>query len=72
MSEPDDAPLDEEPTAETDAPDTTSNTLSPVDAGLAGAIKGMYALWRVAQPDASSEQSRQAFLAIVGSALADA
>jgi hypothetical protein len=71
MSEPDDAPLDEEPTPETDAPAATSNVLSPVDAGLAGAIKGMYALWRVAQPDAGAEESRQAFLAVVGSALAD-
>jgi hypothetical protein len=72
LSEPDDAPLDEEPKPETDAPAATSNTLSPVDAGLAGAIKGMYALWKVAQPNATPEESRQAFLAVVGSALADA
>ncbi|KAG9104766.1 hypothetical protein FRC06_011248 [Ceratobasidium sp. 370] len=73
MSEPDDAPLDE-PTPEANAPAaSTSNVLSPVDASLANAIKGVYALWKASQPaTASPDESRQAFLALVGSALADA
>jgi hypothetical protein len=71
MSEPDDAPLDE-PVPGAPA-GSTSNVLSPVDVGLASAIKGMYALWKTSQPTtASPDESRQAFLAVVGSALADA
>ncbi|KAG9125823.1 hypothetical protein FRC07_006051 [Ceratobasidium sp. 392] len=73
MSEPDDAPLDD-PMLEADAPvASTSNVLSTVDEGLASAIKGVYALWKASQPvGASADESRQAFLAVVGTALADA
>ncbi|KAG8681160.1 hypothetical protein FRC09_017720 [Ceratobasidium sp. 395] len=71
LSEPDDAPLDE-PVSEADAPaSSTSNVLNPIDEGLASAIKGVYALWKASQPTADPAESRQAFLAVVGSALAD-
>ncbi|QRW05091.1 hypothetical protein RhiLY_04090 [Ceratobasidium sp. AG-Ba] len=79
MSEPDDAPLDEPDAPAANEPEApavsspTSNVLSPVDAGLSSAIKGMYALWKASQPaNTNADESRQAFLAVVGSALADA
>ncbi|KAF8609129.1 hypothetical protein BDV93DRAFT_517988 [Ceratobasidium sp. AG-I] len=90
LSEPDDAPLDEEhvPEAESPAPgpdasspapepalatETTKTTPSPADAGLTGAVKGMYAVWLASRTDtgATPEESRRAFMALVGGALAD-
>lgn len=87
LSEPDDAPLDEEPerqeeipeekVAETpaDAPETlptASKAPSAADGALSNAIKGMYAMWLASRQDAGSEESKQAFMAVVKETLADA
>ncbi|CEL57956.1 hypothetical protein RSOLAG1IB_02701 [Rhizoctonia solani AG-1 IB] len=83
LSEPDDAPLDEGPNPEDSetkdnkisAPvpvlPSSSKTPSAADTGLSNAIKGMYAMWRTSRQDASSEESRQAFMELVQGALID-
>ncbi|KDN36033.1 hypothetical protein RSAG8_11119, partial [Rhizoctonia solani AG-8 WAC10335] len=87
LSEPDDAPLDEEPKNEPEdsweggdsapaiaaqAPLTSTEMPSVVDTGLSNAIKGMYAMWLTSRQDAGSEESRQAFMGLVKDALVDA
>ncbi|KAG8715445.1 hypothetical protein FRC11_004105 [Ceratobasidium sp. 423] len=88
LSEPDDAPLDEEPKNEPEdsrakedenpAPagaqvsPTSSKMLSVADTGLSNAIKGMYAMWFTSRQDVGPEESRQAFMELVRDALIDA
>lgn len=55
------------------AAETTKTIPNPADAGLTGAVKGMYAIWLASRTDtgAAPEESRRAFMALVDGALAD-
>lgn len=87
LSEPDDAPLDEEPERQDEQPEekasevpaavsethpTAGKAPSAADGALSNAIKGMYAMWLASRQDAGSEESKQAFMAVVKETLADA
>ncbi|KAB5592193.1 hypothetical protein CTheo_4344 [Ceratobasidium theobromae] len=71
LSEPDEALLDEP--AESDKADGVAvPATGTADAALSNTIKGMYAMWLASRQDATSEDTKQAFLAVVRDALADA
>ncbi|CAE6506791.1 unnamed protein product [Rhizoctonia solani] len=86
LSEPDDAPLDEEPRNEpehsgvkgdsspavaTQTPPTSTKMPSAIDTGLSNAIQGMYAMWLTSRQDVGSEETRQTFMELVRDALTD-
>ncbi|KAF8761883.1 hypothetical protein RHS01_00863 [Rhizoctonia solani] len=86
LSEPDDAPLDEEPKAEyseskdnedhvppfvSRQPSSSSKVPSTADTGLSNAIRGMYAMWLTSRQDTGSEETRKAFMELVQGALID-
>ncbi|CUA73997.1 hypothetical protein RSOLAG22IIIB_01518 [Rhizoctonia solani] len=81
LSEPDDAPLDEEPKNEPedsgvkddgDSAPASIKIPNAIDTGLSSAVKGMYAMWLTSRQDVNSEETRQAFMELVRDVLNDA